>query len=192
MNSLAIKIADLTVTQEERQLRGLLNTPQGAIEVYEPTVDDISKIIDLQSGKGMDGNTEVVSFDGVEVVRNLFPLLTNIDLGEVSDEKLAEIIENPNVHLLIAQQMVAQIVAEANKLYVEQIRTGIMNADSTAHQVQLMNEIPALIMEKAKGEGRVGELVNKVEEVGKELEEAIAREEAANAELANEANVQTV
>lgn len=177
---MAIKIQDLAVKKEEKQLREIINTPQGAIEIYEPTVDDLSRIIDLQSGKGMDGNQEVISFDGVEVIKNLFPLLTNIDMSELSDEELAKIIESPSVHLLIAQQLVAQIVSEANKLYIHQLRTNMMESDSTMAQVQLMNAIPAMIMEKAKGEGKVAELVSRVEEVGKELEEAMEREEQAS------------
>jgi hypothetical protein len=174
---LAIKIQDLTVRKDERQVRDLVNSPQGAIEIYEPTVEDLAKIIDLQAGKGMDGNTEVVSFEGTEVIKNLFPLLTNIDMTDLSDEEIKSAIDNPSVHLLIAQQLVAQIVQEANKLYLEQIRTGMMESDSMMGQVELMNAIPAMIMEKAKGDGKVSQLVSKVEQVGKELEEALAREQ---------------
>jgi hypothetical protein len=162
---------------EERQLREMINTPQGTIEVYEPTMDMLSDIIELQRTQNFGADTGTVSFDGIQVVRTLFPMLTNVDLSDSTDEELSEIIENPSVHLLIAQQVVAQIVAEANKLYAQRIKTELMNSESTMAQVELMNSIPSLLIEKAKGEGKVSELVQKVEEAGKELEEAIRKEQ---------------
>jgi hypothetical protein len=176
MSLLAIKIEGLKVSQE-RQVREMINTPSGTIEIYEPTLDDISEIIEMQRSQQFGADTGVVSFDGVTVIRELFPLLTNIDLGEISDEELSDIIENPTVHLLIAQQIVAQIVAEANLLYTQRVKTELMNSESTMAQVELLNVIPSLIIEKAKGDGKVAELVKKAEEAGKELEEAIKSEQ---------------
>jgi uncharacterized radical SAM superfamily Fe-S cluster-containing enzyme len=170
----AVKISDLKVSQSERQVREYLNTPQGAIEVYEPTLEDIQKIIDMQKAEDMENG--VVLFDGVQVIRELFPMLTNIDLGDLTDEQLEEVIENPSIHLLTAQQFVAQIVAEANKLYAERVKTELMNAESTMAQMELISTIPTTIIENAKKEGKIGELVEKVEKASKELDEAIKRE----------------
>lgn len=172
---LAINIKGLGLS-EVRQIRELINTPQGTIEVYEPTLDEISKVVDLQRSQGFGSDTGLVSFDGITVIRELFPLLTNIDLGDLSDEELDKIIANPSVHLLIAQQIVAQIVAESNKLYAERVKTELMNTESTMAQMELLGTIPSLIIEKAGKDGRVAELYEKVEEAGKELEKAIERE----------------
>ena len=184
---LSIKLKELKVSKEGRQIREMVNTPSGAIGVYEPTIDDISQIVDLQREQGFGAETGVVSFDGVTVIRELFPLVTNIDMQELSDEEIQDVIENPSVHLLIAQQLVAQIVAEANKLYAERVRTELMNTESTLAQVELMNAIPAMIVEKAKGEGKVSELVEKVEQASKDLEEAMKNE--ATAETVNESQI---
>lgn len=174
---MSINIKGLAVAKEKRQIRELINTPQGAIEVYEPTIEDLVKIVDIQVTKELGMETGVVSFDGVTVIRELFPILTNIELGELSDEELADVIENPSVHLLIAQQVVAQIVAEANKLYAERMKTELMNTESMMTQAELIQSIPTYVMEKAKGEGKLGELNAKLEKASKELEEAIEREE---------------
>ena len=50
-----------------------------------------------------------------------------------------------------------------------------------------MNAIPAMIVEKAKGEGKVSELVEKVEQASKDLEEAMKNE--ATAETVNESQI---
>lgn len=174
---LSINFKELTTAQEGRQIREIISTPQGAIEVYEPTLDNISDIIDLQRSQDFGANGGVVSFDGITVVRTLFPLLTNIDMGDLTDEELEIVIDNPSIHLLIAQQIVAQIVAESNKLYAERVKTELMNTESTLAQVELMNTIPQMIVETAKRDGKVSELVEKVEQVGKELEDALKREQ---------------
>lgn len=172
---MAVNITGLKVQQDTKTIREIINSPQGQIEVYEPTMEDMQNIVDLQRGEGY--VTGTVSFDGRDVIRQLFPMLTNIDLGDLSDEELEDIIHNPSIHLLMTQQVVAQIVFESNKLYAERIKTELMNSESTMSQVELMNSIPALIMEQAKGDGKVADLVNKVEEAGKELEEAMKEEE---------------
>ncbi|WP_151035690.1 hypothetical protein [Bacillus wiedmannii] len=171
---MGIEITSLGVA--ERQVRELVRTPQGNIEVYEPTVDDIADIIDLQRDKGLGMDGGKIAFDGVDVMKTLFPMLTNIDFGDISDEELGKIIENPSIHLLIAQQYVAQVVAEANKLYAQRVKTELMNTDSTLAQMELLNTIPSIIVENAKRDGKMAELMDKVVEVSDDLEKAIEKE----------------
>ncbi|PGA05630.1 hypothetical protein [Bacillus mycoides] len=171
---MGIEITSLGVA--ERQIRELIRTPQGNIEVYEPTVNDIADIVDLQRDKGLGMDDGKIAFEGVDVIKTLFPLLTNIDFGDISDEELGKIIDNPSIHLLIAQQYVAQIVAEANKLYAQRVKTELMNTDSTLAQMELLNTIPSIIVENAKRDGKMAELVDKVVEVSGELEQAIEKE----------------
>lgn len=175
---MSINIAGLALAKgEHRQVREFINSPQGTIEIYEPTASDLEAIIELQRSEGIDGSSGTISIEGALVVRGLMPLLTNINLGELTDEELQDIINRPTVHLIIAQQYIAQIVAEANKLFVEKIRTEMMNTESTLSQVDLIKAIPALIMENAAGEGKLAELTEKAEQVGVELEEAIRKEQ---------------
>jgi hypothetical protein len=162
---------------EQRQIRELVNTPQGTIEIYEPSIDDIAVIVDLQRNQDFGSETGVVSFDGVTVIRELFPLLTNIDLTDSTDEELGKIIANPTVHLLIAQQIVAQIVAESNKFYAERLKTELMQTESKMAQMELLSTIPSLIIEQAGKDGKIADLVEAVEHAEKELSEAIEREQ---------------
>jgi len=163
---------------EQRNVREVINTPQGAIEIYEPNIDDVSKIIDLQKDMGFGMESATVMFEGVAVIRDLFPLLTNIDFGDMTDEQMENVINKPSIHLLITQQIVAQIVAESNKLYAQRIKTELMNTESTIAQMELLNQIPAMIVDRAKRDGKVAELMNNVERLSDELDEAVEREEA--------------
>ncbi|MCY7947014.1 hypothetical protein P8891_05965 [Bacillus atrophaeus] len=161
---------------QEKQIRELINTPQGTIEVYEPNIDDIEKIIEIYRGNGFNVEDDVATFDGVQVIKEFFPLLTNIEFGDITDEKVQDIVENPSVHFLIAQQVVAQIVAESIKLYSQRVKTELMKADSMMAQMELIEAIPSLIVEQAKKDGKVSDLLDNVLKVEEELKDAIDRE----------------
>lgn len=165
------------MSADTREVRELINSPQGMIEVYEPTIEDIAQIIEWQHDNGFGMGNDTISFEAVDVLKKLFPLLTNIDFSNVDDEALQKVIDRPSIHLLIAQQIIAQIVAEANKLYAQRMKTQLLNAESSMAQVELINTMPSLIVETAKRNGRVGELLEKAEKIGNELEEAIKKEE---------------
>jgi hypothetical protein len=172
-----IKLSALQVPQEgERKVREYINTPNGKIEIYEPTLKDADAIIELQREEGFDFGQDTVRFNEMMVLKRLFPLLTNIETADLSDEELNKIIENPSIHLLIAQNYVAQIVSEVNKLYAERIKTEIASAESLIAQSELISSIPSMIVEQAKRNSDLAELVQKVEEKTAELDEAIAKE----------------
>jgi hypothetical protein len=173
-----INLSSLKVPQSgERKVRDFINTPQGQIEIYEPTISDADAILELQREEGFDFNQEQFRFDATLVLKKLFPLLTNIETAELSDEEIQNIAENPSVHLLIAQNYVAQIISEVNKLYAERIKAEIASADSMMAQAELISSIPSMILEQAKTNPEVAEMVQKVEEKTKELEESIDQEE---------------
>ncbi|MED3440163.1 hypothetical protein P4393_11900 [Bacillus subtilis] len=172
---MGINIEGLKV--QEKQIRELINTPQGTIEVYEPNIDDIERIIEIYRGNGFNVEENVATFDGVQVLKEFFPLLTNIDFGNTSDEEIQEIVENPSVHFLIVQQVIAQIVAESIKLYSQRVKTELMKSDSMMAQMELIEAIPSLIVEQAKRDGKVSDLLENVMKVEEELQEAIERED---------------
>lgn len=179
MVSLAIKLSTLKVEQEGvRKVREFINTPNGQIEVYEPTLKDADAILDIQREEGIDFGKDTFVFNASVVLRKLFPLLTNIELGELTDEEVENIAQNPSVHLLIAQNYVAQIISEVNKLYAERIKTEIASAESLMAQTELVASIPQMIVEQAKRDPELAEMVQKVEEKTQELNEAIEKEKA--------------
>lgn len=176
---LGINIKDLGLA-DKKVVRETVKAPQGLIEIYEPSVDDVLFILDLQNESMGDkdiSEVNAVSFDGKTVLTKIFPSLTNIDMTGVSEEELDNIIENPSIQLLIAQQYVAQIISEINLLYTEQMKTKLKESENLMSMVQLMNEIPVAIMESAKQSGQYSELVENVERLSKEVEKAMELED---------------
>ncbi|WP_144473054.1 hypothetical protein [Bacillus pumilus] len=163
-------------TSKEGQVREVINTPNGLIEVYEPTAEVVGKIIQPQFQNQLGMDTGKVVFDSVDVLKILFPLLTNINFDDLTDDELQDVIENPSIHLMTTQQVIAQIVAEANKLYSQRVKTELMNTESAMAQLELIQSIPTAIVERAKIDGNVSELIDKFNDVSNELDDAIEKE----------------
>ncbi len=163
---MAVNISKLGLSNPEisRSVRERINTPHGAINVFEPSVQDLEMILEIQRKNGFDMQTDFVEFDEQTMVKEIFPLLTDIDFEEMSQEQLDAVLENPTVHLLIAQNVIAQIITEANKLFAHRIKTDLSQAESVLAQVELINAIPSLIEETAKRNPEVAKQVDAIRE----------------------------
>ncbi|HDR7263668.1 hypothetical protein [Bacillus sp. CH_203] len=177
---MAIKLSELHVPQgEERKIREYVKSPQGMIEIYEPTVKNADAILDLQRGENPDfANNETLRLSGMVVLKELFPMLTNISLEGMSDEELDNVIENPSIHFLLAQKYISQIVSEVNKLYVEHIKDEIAKADSLISQTELIDSIPSMILEQAKRDPELATIAEKVLDSREELSRRITETES--------------
>lgn len=175
---MTIQLASLSLKTEGKTVREYINTPQGSIEVYEPTLEMVNEILRIQQENGFDFTSETVAFDERVLLTQIFPLLTNIETGDASEEELQNIINNPTVHLLIAQNVVAQIISEANKLYAERIKAELASADTVLAQADLINSIPNILNEHAKRSPEVAENLKKISELQAEVEAKLEEEDA--------------
>lgn len=163
---MSVNISKLGLGNQEvsRKVRERINTPDGAINVFEPSLQDLEMILEIQRKNGFDLQSDIVEFDESTMVKEIFPLLTDIDFEGMSQEELDAVLANPTVHLLIAQNIIAQIISEANKLFAHRIKADLANADSVLTQVELINSIPALIEETAKRNPEVAKQVEAIRE----------------------------
>lgn len=182
---MSVQLKDLKASQDEasRKIRDFVSTPQGVIEVYEPTMSDIVDILEIQRSENEDELSDEVEFEDITVIKVLFPLLTNLDFYDLSDKEIKEIIESPSIHLLTVQQIIAQIIQEANKYYAQKVKTEIINAESTMAQVDLINTIPSIVLSRSKLEGTSNELTDNVAEAEKKLQEAIEKEKVVKEQI---------
>lgn len=177
---MSINIKDLRVTGEKEVIRESIQTPQGAIEIYEPTMEQITEIVKL----GIEGDEEQafeegrVQYDADMLINFIFPMITNISLEGLSKEELQKVIEEPSIHLIMAQQVVEGIIHESMKLYALRMMSELKSAESNMAQVELLNTIPQYVLEVARSEGKSSELVDNYKEVSDKVEAMLKSEEA--------------
>lgn len=178
-----INILDMKVDGEKKRLRESIPSPQGNIEVYEPTMEQVADIVNL----AIDGNekafeTGLVKFDAGMTINVIFPMLTNIDLKDSDEETLKDIIQNPSIHLIMAQQAVELIIHECMSLYAMRMKSELKGAESQMAQIELLQSIPQYVLEVAKKDGRASELAEKYKEVSDKVDEIAKAEKEADSE----------
>lgn len=119
---MGVQAKNLISRKGNRAIRKSVFTSNGdSIIIYEPTRDDIAKIMEMQERWVQNQTADGLEFepDQYQVIRELFPLLTDIEgLEELTDEEIQELDENPNILFMQAAQVVQQIIAEVFSLIV--------------------------------------------------------------------------
>ncbi|MEX3625181.1 hypothetical protein [Viridibacillus arvi] len=174
---MAIQLNQLTVNTDVKKVREYISTPQGSIEVYEPTLEMANEILAIQEESGFDFASGIVKFDEITLLTKVFPLLTNIETGDLPEDELQKIIDNPSIHLLIAQNIVAQIISEINKLYAERLKAELASAETVLAQSDLISTIPSIINEHAKRNPEVAESLRQIDSVQSEVEQLMEQGE---------------
>lgn len=184
-----VKISDLTVPQdsEKQKVNMIIPTPNGDIVVYEPTIEQADKILDLVQNDSDEVYQGLSTFSGVQVLKVLFPMLTNIDFEDKEDEELAEIIENPSIYLLQAQDAVRQIISSINVSYALRVKAEYSEAESTIRQAELLGMVPEMIEKIAKDNPEVSKMFDKVKEASNDL---VSQEEVEDAENVEKTTIQ--
>ena len=178
-----INILEMAVLQEKGVIRNTIQSPQGVIEIYEPTMEQVTEIVKM----GIDNNedsfdTGVMQFDADMLINRIFPMVTNIELRDTDEEKLKEIIRNPSIHLIMAQQAVELIIHECMTLYSMRMQSELKGAESAMAQVELLNSIPQYVLEVARQDGRSAEVAEKYKEVSEKIDSIVSAEKEAESE----------
>lgn len=173
----------MKVGSSEKVIRSTIQSPQGVIEVYEPTMEQVTKIVQMAIDTNENAfETGLVKFDAEMTINVIFPMLTNIDLGDSDEETLKDIIQNPSVHLIMTQQVVEGIIHECMTLYALRMQSELKGAESQMAQVELLSTIPQYVLEVAKKDGRSGELAEKYKEISEKVDEIAKAEKEAESE----------
>lgn len=130
-----VQFSNLLNDKNNRKVREVIENGDESIFVYEPTQEDIAKIIDLQEllvkGFGNENNDPgIINITGVQLVRDLFPLLTNIKgLEELTDDEVTHIVSNPTIALIQTQHVIEMIVTQVYKTVILSAKKQILDVD---------------------------------------------------------------
>lgn len=118
-----VQFKSLYVDPENRPIRAIVDTPTGAVTIFEPTQENVAAIMSLQDmvtafNQENDGEN-TLEISGNTIMRELIPRLTDIELDpDMTDEEMAKIIANPTVELNCIIQYLSSIVTNIYKLMI--------------------------------------------------------------------------
>lgn len=176
-----VRLSDLSNDENNRRLRDTIISGRDTIRVYEPSKKDIDVIIELQEKNveeyrkkkddGKEDDATKVTSSGTEVVRVLFPLLTDIKgIEDMTDEEVEFVVENPSLAFIQANHVIESIVTEVWKTIILSARNRVLDTDFRIESVKSINEMneKTLGIVEREGKGRM----DKFESASKLVEEA--------------------
>lgn len=172
---MGVQAKNLISRKGNRAIRKSVFTSNGdSIIIYEPTREDIAKIMEMQERWVQNQTADGLEFepDQYQVIRELFPLLTDIEgLEELTDEEIQELDENPNILFMQAAQVVQQIIAEVFSLIVLNYDKSIAESEAIiATNTSVLNTIQNTVIQASieSGDPTLFDKIN--EEVEKEYQ----------------------
>lgn len=178
---------DLANKKGEREIRELVFAKGETIKVFEPDMDDIEKILEIQERFIDSENPENINLDGEEVIE-LFKILTDIKgLDDLTEEEIEEVIDNPSIALLNTQNVVEGIVTEIYKMVILSIKNRILETDLNIQSAKTSDELMERTLDMARRDNTAKEHAKKVDEAA----EKVAKLHAAREEAEGEATKST-
>lgn len=172
---MGVQAKNLISRKGNRAIRKSVFTSNGdSIIIYEPTREDVAKIMEMQERWVQNQTADGLEFepDQYQVIRELFPLLTDIEgLEDLTDEEIQELDENPNILFMQAAQVVQQIIAEVFSLIVLNYDKSIAESEAIiATNNSVLNTIQNTVIQASieAGDPTLFDKIN--EEVEKEYE----------------------
>lgn len=171
-----MKLENLKNTAEDRKIRDVVMSAGTSINVYEPTIEDIDTIIDLQQ-KWVENDDMQIA--GIEVIKVLFPMLTDMEgIDDMTDEEISDVVNNPTNALLQIQYHIETIITEVYKTALLKTRKEILDADLSVESYKVSEEtIGRTIALSAKNNNTTEkEIIKKIEKANEEYETAVEEE----------------
>lgn len=174
-----VQFIDLMNKKENRQVREIVFIKGETIRVFEPSKDDIDAIIALQGEfiKELEDGGSKVSITGEQIIKTLFPLLTDVSgMDGLSEEEIDEVIQNPSLALLQASHAIEGIVTEVYKMTILSARNRLLESDLALEDARTTNEMLVKILGLAEREGKTKQMVDNIKKASEGLE--LAKEKA--------------
>lgn len=125
-----VKFQALQNDLNNRRIREIIMASGLTINVYEPSKEDVGVILDLQERWVDPENPEVRTITGVDIIRDLFPILTDLEgIEEMTDEEIQHVADNPSLAYLQLQIEVETILTEVYKTHVLSARKNLLDTD---------------------------------------------------------------
>ncbi|HFI0463203.1 TPA: hypothetical protein ACGO1T_000547 [Streptococcus suis] len=143
---------------ENRQIRKIINVAGESIKVFNPTREDVERIVDVQE-RWINSDNSEVTISGEDMVRILFPMLTDIEGFEnLSDSEVAEISNNPSMLYMQLQFEIEGIILDvyntllaAHKRHIKYLDLEVgLQTDAVNALNEMFANAPAKEQEKIK------------------------------------------
>lgn len=168
-----VQFVELMNKKEDRKVREVVFIKGETIRVYEPSLDDVNAIIEMQGDfvKELEDGNAKISIQGDSLIKRLFPLLSDIEgIEDLTDEEIMEVANNPSIAMLQASHAIEGIVTEVYKMTVLSARNRLLESDLALEDARMTNEMLAKMMGLAERDSKTKEKMDKIKNISEEIE----------------------
>lgn len=162
-----------------RSIRQIIEAPTGVIKVFEPSQDDVKKMMKLQDlivsmNQDPDGSeSQMLEVSGITMIRELIPMLTDIEFDEdLTDDEIEDIIENPNMALMEVNQVLSSIVTGVYKMMILSAANHLLENDMMLETYKVDNAAMNKAVQLAAQTDDGLAMINEIQQKENDLEEA--------------------
>lgn len=165
-----MKLSYLKNTKEYRKIRDVVMSSGSTVNIFEPTLEEIDEILNLQDEWVSD---EGMSISGADVVKVLFPMLTDLEgIDEMTESEVQEVIDNPSNAFIQIQYHIETIITEVYKTAILKARKEILEKDLEVENYKVSEEVFDRTLSLAAKNNGTKEVFDKLQEAEEEFKQA--------------------
>ena len=165
-----MKLSYLKNTKEYRKIRDVVMSSGSTVNIFEPTLEEIDEILKLQDEWVSD---EGMSISGADVVKVLFPMLTDLEgVDEMTESDVQEVIDNPSNAFIQIQYHIETIITEVYKTAILKARKEILEKDLEVENYKVSEEVFDRTLSLAAKNNGTKEVFDKLQEAEEEFKQA--------------------
>ena len=165
-----MKLSYLKNTKEYRKIRDVVMSSGSTVNIFEPTLEEIDEILNLQDEWVSD---EGMSISGADVVKVLFPMLTDLEgIDEMTESDIQEVIDNPSNAFIQIQYHIETIITEVYKTAILKARKEILEKDLEVENYKVSEEVFDRTLSLAAKNNGTKEVFDKLQEAEEEFKQA--------------------
>lgn len=96
-----VKFRSLYNNPENRNILSVVETPTGAVTIFEPSTDDIEAIMQMDDMvAAFNANADddaTLEISGAPLLRDLIPRLTDLEFDDMTDEEIEKVVDHLNL-----------------------------------------------------------------------------------------------
>lgn len=163
-----------------RQILEVINTPTGAVTIFEPSKDDVNKIMQLKemvdAFNQENADENLLDINGTTILKELIPLLTDLEIDpDMTDEEMAQIIENPTVELSLITSVLSSVVTNIYTLMIMNFKNNLELRNMVDQTEEISDSALAMFISK---QSKTDEGRKQIEEINKQSDKIVKMETA--------------
>ena len=165
-----MKLSYLKNTKEYRKIRDVVMSSGSTVNIFEPTLEEIDEILNLQDEWVSD---EGMNISGADVVKVLFPMLTDLEgIDEMTELDVQEVIDNPSNAFIQIQYHIETIITEVYKTAILKARKEILEKDLEVENYKVSEEVFDRTLSLAAKNNGTKEVFDKLQNAEEEFNQA--------------------